>query len=93
VRFSYFIQQFYEATGETVALNWTKSTLVLKEMQTLYLLLDKSLSHINKQCIRRIKNISAAPPRISINSVPEAEECESTDNLLCKIRHNTVSTC
>jgi hypothetical protein len=58
-----------------------------KEMQTFYLLLDKSLSHINKQSIRRIKNISAAPPRISINSVPEAEEWESSNILLLKIRH------
>jgi hypothetical protein len=43
------------------------------QQRTFYLLCDKSLPHINKQRIRRIKKVSAAPSRISIHSVPEAE--------------------
>lgn len=40
---------------------------------TFYLLPDKSLSHIYKQWIGRTKKISAAPLRISINCIPEAQ--------------------
>ena len=71
------IQQVYEAIlggNSCMKLDQIKSSFYPPiEMQTFHLLLDKSLSHINKQCIRRIKNISAAPPRITINCVPEAK--------------------
>ena len=43
------------------------------QVHTFYLLFDKSLPNFYKQCIRWTKKICAAPPRISINSIPEAE--------------------
>lgn len=71
---------YWRKNSQKVLEVWNKWNLVSFRGKTLtfHLLPDKRLPHINKQCIRRIKKISTAPPRITINSVPEAKESVNT---------------